>query len=262
MLLDGSIEIFIQYQASTIYYINLNEQGKKPLLDVQLVSGFLDASSLFFTELGLGKESNLFRVLRGDSEMRMLLGDRIHGTLLLRGLTDLDRIAYMQLDEMLASIIQQFEDKYMNEIEEFILHGKFKFDGIQEFVLNAVQKIKAHMYSSYLMKILGTAINRNVKKKPCLRLLIQINYLFAYLNLDFFTIYADLDSMWQILQDFQKKHITFARIIRSVNKNTIKTWELFKIPLIPDLIDSTKKTPVKKLKRIKKTKKTKKAKNR
>src|SRR6056297_2970616 len=193
-LIRGDLALYIQHQASTIFYYNLNEPKKKPKIDIQLISGFLNATSLFFDNLGFPSDSNLFQIIRGSTELRMHLGNDIHGTLILQGLPNLNEKAYMELDELLKSVIRQFEREYIDEIEAFITEGRHEFKGMDAFIKNQCQKMRAHIYSSYLMRILGLAINYNVKRKQAQQFLIDINHLFQT-NLDFFTIYTELDNI-------------------------------------------------------------------
>ncbi|UYP43779.1 hypothetical protein NEF87_000064 [Candidatus Lokiarchaeum ossiferum] len=232
-MLNGSLEIFIHYESMSIYYYNFNNPNQQSSVDIQLVSGFLAASSLFFNELGIGGQDRTFRILRGDTELRMSLGNKIHATLLIRGLEDLDLKAYYELDVMTRAIINRFENVYMQEIEDFILRGRFNFDGIDKFIKDEVLKMKAHMFSSYLMHILGIAINRNVKKSEAKELLISLNSIYADLPLNYDKIRKHHDVIWNQIRDYQKEHITFKNIIKKVNKESANIWKLFRIPLIP-----------------------------
>ena len=230
-MIEGHLEIFIQHQASTIFYYNLHDPENKPKVDTQLISGFLNATSLFFENLGYPSKSNIFRILRGKTELRMYLGDQIHGTLVLQDLTHLNEKAYKQLDELLKSIIHQFEKKYMEEIQQFISNGKMEFEGIDTFITTQVQKIRAHMYSSYLMRILGLAINYNVERKSAQTHLININNIFQS-ELDFYSIYHELNMIREQIQEYQRGHVTFEKIIKRVNRESRQVWDLFTIPLI------------------------------
>lgn len=234
-MLEGSIELFIHYESMSIFYYNLNEPERQPSIDIQLISGFLAASSLFFDELGIGGQARTFRILRGDAELRMSLGNKIHGTLLLNGLSHLDLKAYYELDVLVRAIISRFEAVYIQEIEDFILMGKFQFEGIDEFIRDEVHKMKAHMFTSYLMQILGIAINRNVKRKEAQELLISMNSIYTDLNNNYEKIRQHHDMIWTTINNYQTEHITFKSIIKKVNKESADIWTLFQVPLIPTL---------------------------
>ncbi|MCF2140629.1 MAG: hypothetical protein K9W44_11300 [Candidatus Lokiarchaeota archaeon] len=230
-MLNGEIEIFIHYDSFTFFYINLSAPEEEPTIDIQLMSGFLSASNLFFDELGLSSD-NLFRVLRGNCEIRMCLGEHVHGTLLLKNLTNLDLKTYYELDVLTRSIIHEFETHYLQEIRLFMDTGRYEFQGIKEFIMKEVQKMKAHMYSSYLIQILASAINQNVKKKQSRDLLISINRMFSDLPLNYQEIQDNLDSIRQKIIEFKEKHITFAKIIEKINNESNQIWDLFQVPII------------------------------
>lgn len=234
-MLEGSIEIFIHYESVCIFYYNLSKPKAKPTLDKQLISGFLSANSLFFDELGIGGNANLFRIIRGDSELRMALGKKIHATLLLNNLNHLDLKAYYELDLLTRSIIDRFEEKYIEEIEAFIMTGEFRFEGIEVFIRHEVDKMKAHMYSAYLMEILGKAINRNVKKKEAKELLIALNHVFADYSIDYVEVRMHLEIIWHTIANYQRIHPTFSHIIKKVNNESKHVWKLFRVPVIPVL---------------------------
>ncbi len=232
-MLNGSIEIFIHYESVCIFYYNLAKPEAKPSMDKQLISGFLSANSLFFDELGIGGNANLFRIIRGNAELRMALGKRIHATLLLNDLTHLDLKAYYELDVLTRSIIDRFELEYIDEIRAFILNGEFQFQGIEKFIRSEVEKMKAHMYCSYLMDILGNAINRNVKKEEAKELLIALNHTFAQYPIDYNEVRMHLEIVWHTIANYQRFHPTFAFIIKKANEESRHVWSLFQVPVIP-----------------------------
>ena len=234
-MLDGSIEIFLSYNSVCIFYYNLSNPAAKPSLDKQLISGFLSANNLFFNEMGIGKDSNLFRIIRGDAELRMALGNKIHATLILARIHELDLKAYYELDLLTRSIITEFEEKYMDEIEAFILTGEFKFSGIKEFISNEIKKMKAHMYTAYLMSILARSINKNVRKEEAKELLIALNHAFSNYPLDYDDIQMHLEIVWHCVVNYQRRHPTIAGIIKKVNKHSKDIWRLFRVPIIPVL---------------------------
>lgn len=230
-MLNGEIEIFIHYDSLTFFYMNLQEPGKLPEIDVQLISGFLAASTLFFDELNISSD-NLFRVLRGDSEIRMCLGERVHGTLLLKNLTHLDLKTYYELDVLTRSVIHEFETRYIEEIKQYITTGRYTFQGIDEFIAGEIQKMKAHMYSSYLIQILASAINRNVKKRQSKELLISLNQAFSVYPLNYNAIHQHQNEVRSKIIEFQKEHVTFNQIIDKINRDNIQIWNLFMVPKI------------------------------
>lgn len=237
-MLDGSIELFIHYESVCIFYYNLSYPQAKPALDKQLISGFLSANALFFDELGIGGEAKHFQIMRGDSELRMAIGDKIHATLLMNNLRYLDLKAYYELDVLTRSIIERFEEKYIDEIEAFILTGEFTFEGIGEFIKTEIEKMKAHMYSAYLMDVLGRSINRNVKKEESKELLIALNHIFSEYPLDYAEVRMHLEIIWHTISNYQRQHPTISRIIRKVNEDSKYVWTLFRVPMIPSLTRS------------------------
>jgi hypothetical protein len=237
-MLNGSIELFIHYESACIFYINLQKPDAPPPIDTQLVSGFLAAGILFFGELGLGQHAPLFRILRGTHELRMWIGSRIHGTVLLKDLTHLDEKAYHEIDELLKCIIMHFEEAYIEEIEAFIMEGRFKFKGIREFIEKEVGHMKAHMYAGYLIQILATAVNRRLFQGKNEQLLISFNA--AERNDDNLRLHND--SVWKEIDDYQRNHITLAKIIAKINKDFKEIWHFFGVPLIkPNIVAKEKK---------------------
>ena len=241
-MLNGSIELFIHYESACIYYINLQSPESLPPIDTQLVSGFLAAGILFFGELGLGQNAPLFRILRGTHELRMWIGSRIHGTVLLKDLTHLDTKAYHEIDELLKSIILHFEQTYIEEIEAFIMEGRFKFKGLREFIQAEVEHMKAHMYAGYLIQILATALNRKLFQKRNQQLLISFN---AAERTDQ-NLRIHNDAVWKEIDEYQQSHITLAKTIDRINKEFNQIWYFFGVPLIKPTIQNDKKFQLKK----------------
>ncbi len=234
-MVEGTIELYIHFNSMCIFYYNLNSPKSRPEIDIQLISGFLSASSLFFNELGIGGQDRTFRILRGKAELRMSMGNQIHGTLLLSNLPDLDLKAYYELDVLTRAIIDRFEKKYINEIEEFITRGKFKFEGIEIFIEDEIRKMKSHMKSSYLMNICGIAINRNVKKEEAKKILISLNSIYSDLPLNYERIQKHHKNVYNQIKKYQKEHTSFNKIIGKVNKDSKKIWELFNVKIIPKI---------------------------
>ncbi|MHA1584014.1 MAG: hypothetical protein ACTSWL_02075 [Promethearchaeota archaeon] len=231
-MLAGSIEIFIQYKSICIFYYNLTDPEKQSKVDKQLVSGFLDANSLFFDELDIGKEDNLFRILRGNAELRMLIGKKIHATLLLKNLGFLDLKAYYELDVLTRSIILEFETKYMKELNEFSINCAYNFEGIDHFIQEEVLKMKYHMFCSYLMNILAISIHRNVKREESKELLIALNHAFQKFPPDYKEINMHMEIVRSTIHNYSRIHPTINSIIDKVNKENERIWMLFRIPII------------------------------
>ncbi|MCK5347583.1 MAG: hypothetical protein KAR20_29440, partial [Candidatus Heimdallarchaeota archaeon] len=233
IVLDGSVELYIHYEGVNIFSINLSDpKNVQPEIDAQLISGFLMANSLFFDEMLLGNNAKLLRILRGDSEIRMWIGDTIHATLILKGLPYLDLKAYYELDVLTKSIIHQFETHYLEEIETFILKGHFTFDGIEAFIENEVIKMKSHMNSAYIMHILGLNINSNVKRKESTDLLISLNSQYAHSSIDYQEIQKYHGKVCSTLQNYAESHPTIIKNIKKVNQEHTQIWKLFQVPLI------------------------------
>jgi hypothetical protein len=230
-MLSGSVELFIHYKSVCIFYLNFQNPGEKPVKDVQLISGFLDANSMYFNELGLGKHSNLFRILRGNTEFRMLEGDPIQATLLLKDLQGLDEKAYYELDELTRAIINRFQQEYLSEIEEFITRGTYRFKGIDHYIEDETEKMKEHIFSSYLMQILGLAINKNVIRNRALELIPNFNRIYENIVLDKNEVHNfNMNVKNEIEQSATR--ITLINIIKSVNKQYTHIWALFQVPII------------------------------
>ena len=232
-MLDGSVELYIHFESVNIYYHNVSyPKNTQPEIDSQLISGFLSANALFFDEMQLGNNAKLLRILRGDAEIRMWLGDRIHATLVLKGLEYLDLKAYYELDVLTKAIIHQFETHYLDEIEEFILTGHFTFAGIEAFIENEVLKMKSHMDSAYIMQILGLNINRNVKRKPCTELLIGLNSQYAKSPINYQDIHKHHKKICSTVKKYGQTHPTIKKNIEKVNIEHSQIWKLFQVSLI------------------------------
>ncbi|MHA1744896.1 MAG: hypothetical protein ACTSWW_02785 [Promethearchaeota archaeon] len=232
-MLDGSIELYIHFESVNIFYINLsNPKNTQPEIDSQLISGFLSANSLFFDEMQLGNDAKLLRILRGNAEIRMWIGNRIHATLILKNLEYLDLKAYYELDVLTKSIIHQFEANYIQEIEEFILKGHFTFKGLEAFIENEVLKMKSHMNSAYIMHILGLNINKNVKRKESTKLLISLNSQYAHSTIDYSSVQKHLGKICSTIKKYGKTHPTIEKNIKKVNQEHSHIWKLFQVPLI------------------------------
>lgn len=230
-MLSGSVELFIHYKSVCIFYLNFQNPEAKPVKDTQLISGFLDANSMYFNELGLGFPSSLFRILRGNTEFRMLEGDPIQATLLLKDLQGLDDKAYYELDELTRAIINRFQQVYLNEIEEFVARGTYRFKGIDHYIQDETEKMKEHIFSSYLMQILGLAINKNVIRNRALELLPTFNRIYEKSALDKNEIHTFNMSVKTEIEQ-QATRITLINIIKSVNKENAHIWALFQVPTI------------------------------
>ncbi len=206
---------------------------KIPELDIQLISGFLTANSLFFEEMKIGGESRHFVIQRGAAELRMWMGGKIHATLILTNLEGLDLKAYYELDVLTNNLIQKFESEYIDEIEKFVLTGSYTFEGVAKFIEAEVQWMRAHMYSAYLMKILGQAINYNVRKEEAMELLIALNRAFN----DGTNTYEDMlihcDIVWSTLSNYQDQHPSIAAIVQRANRDDTQIWRLFKNNTLP-----------------------------
>jgi hypothetical protein len=231
-MLNGSVELFIHYESLCIFYYNLQQPGEPFPMDVQLVAGWMAAANLFYESIGLGGEAPLFRIIRGDDELRMWLGNETHGTLLLRGLGDLSEQTYHELDELLKGIILRFERVYAQEIQDYLERNATSFPGIEEHIRDEVEKMKTHMYASYLMQILGTAINRNVFRRRAEELLASFNPLHGNPTTTLTQLTAHNHLIWSELDEYQREHITMARLISRINRDSKQIWTLFGIPLI------------------------------
>lgn len=231
-MLNGSVELFIQYQSNCIFYMNLMTPDATPPMDIQMISGFLSAGELFFTDLGLAEIAPLFRILRGNHELRMWLGSDLHGTLLLSNLSNLDFVAYHELDELLKSILNLFQEKYLNHIEDLLSTGHFKFPGLRDFILEEVNRMKMHMYTSYLQQILGNAINRNVFSKKSQEFLMSINEVYSENMSDLAKVRKHTDMIRKELVEYLKDHVSLWKIITKINKDYYQIWDLFKVPMI------------------------------
>jgi hypothetical protein len=243
-MLSGSIQLFIHYESMNIFYINLQNPKNDFPVDVQLVSGYLAASTLFFNELGLGNNDPLFRIVRGQDELRMWLGNQVHGTMLLRNLPTLTESTYAELDELLKSIVNRFEHEYLGEIQTFMTTGRAKFGGIEGYIRDEVEKMKAHMYSSYLMQIIGVAINRNIYRARCQELLASFNPMYSNSETTTQVMYEHNHTIRGELNTYQNAHVTMARIIDMINTKFKQIWILFQIPMISPVLEPQKSKKV------------------
>jgi hypothetical protein len=232
-LLEGSIEIFIHYESVCIFYYNFANPMKVPAVDIQLISGFLTANSLFFEEMRIGGDSRHFVIQRGDAELRMWVGNQVHATLILTNLEGLDLKAYYELDVLTNNIIQHFESEYLAEIEKFVFTGSYTFEGIDLFIEKEVSWMRAHMYSSYLMKILGEAINYNVRKAEAMELLIALNRAFNDSKHTYEDMLVHCDIVRSTINNYQNVHPSIAAIVQRVNRDDGQIWRLFKIDTLP-----------------------------
>ena len=232
-MLDGKIELFIHYQSICIFYMNLQEQFEESRMDVQLIAGFLTSSTLFFDEMSVGENDPLYRILRGNSEIRMRIGDNIHGTLLLRDLY-FDEKTYYELDALLKSIIARFESKYIKEIDTFATYGSLEFKGISDFIKDEVEKMKAHIYSSYLLQILGIAFNRKLFRKRTKDLMASIHIAYSVDSSSNDKMRVHNDRIRSEIDKYQISHITLARVVKQVNNEFKNIWRVFRVPLIPE----------------------------
>lgn len=233
-MLDGSVEIFVQYGSNCIFYYNFQDPTAKFPQDIQMVSGFLDAAQLFFNELKFAPDSRLFRILRGNTELRMVTAtadNPMQATLLLRGLSDLDDQAYHELDELVTSIMDRFTQVYMAEITNMMETGRFLFKGIEAYIQEETIKMCLHIYSSYLLKILGLAINRKVAVKDAMKLISAISQIYRDFASDFQEI---LFNLIQIRTEIEKlkNRIGIQKILKKVNKDNAHIWKLFLVPII------------------------------
>jgi hypothetical protein len=175
--------------------------------------------------------AKFIKVNRGNAEMRLFIDDPMSASLILQKVEGLDDIAYALLDDLTKTIMQQFQSVYIEEIKTFLDSGKYTFKGIKEFVSNEIYKMKAYMYSSYLLKIIGTLINQNVLVKPAKDWMERLN---AFYRSD--DANSDLNKRnEEIRKEIQEKadsRVTLRRIIPDVNKKYKKTWVLFEVPLI------------------------------
>jgi hypothetical protein len=155
----------------------------------------------------------------------------ISATLLITDLDKLDEKAYYELDELTRSIIHRFESEYIQEIEELISSGKFHFKGIETFILDEIEKMQAHIYSSYLMQILGMCINRRVQTKKAEELIMQFNLFYADEQSTNQKIMQYIDDVRSSIETLLI-HPTIRIIVKKVNKDFAQIWKLFQVPLI------------------------------
>ncbi len=236
-----SIEIFVRYKVSSLFYYNITFPEAKSKINLDLVSGFLEANALFFGEIGMGESNSLIRLIRGNNEIRMLLGERVHGVLLLRNLFNLDEKVYFELDNFLKNLTVRFELEYKNDITDLIERGRFKFKGIDDFILEEINKIQTHLFSSYLIQILNLGIQKRVKVHKLLEMILELDEIYSFPILDK-DIYENIKSLNYIikgkLQFLQKKHSTIENIIQKINIDNKEIARIFKIPMIHEFKNS------------------------
>ncbi|MFX0101876.1 MAG: hypothetical protein ACFFCS_20090, partial [Candidatus Hodarchaeota archaeon] len=159
--LHGEIDLyFFNDNGQSIMQFSLNEEENPDQANANLIIGFITAIKHFANEIEFGEKPELLRFIRGDKELRILEGTgSVHGALKIQQLKNLKEIVYIQLDELVKSIIIRLENDYKEELAEFNKKGEIAFEGIDDFIKDEIIVMKQQMFISYLNEILAFAIN-------------------------------------------------------------------------------------------------------
>ena len=80
------------------------------------------------------------RIIRGNAELRLHQKNHMGASLVLKNIQNLDDNAYRLLSELVLTIMNEFETKYMKEIEEFMDTGGYTFERMKDFIIDKSTK--------------------------------------------------------------------------------------------------------------------------
>ncbi len=225
--LGGNVRIYlINQDGLTVYSQSIGDN-----IDSQLIGGLGMAILNFSGEVygsGMPDFVNVKSKIGHELiETRLMTGEKVHSLLLLKNVNDLDSIAYFELDELSKLIINHVESDYSLDIL-----NKNSLSSLNDFVNEHIMIMKEQIYSSYLLKILTTAINYGVKVRDSSAIIPLVNK--AYLLNNPLMIHESNNKINHSISVMacQKHSKTFKGIINQVNKTYESVWSLFKVPLI------------------------------
>ena len=200
-------------------------------IDEQLVGGFGAAITSFASQLIENRSvPDLLdvhaRFGNQDLTYRVITGEGLHALVIIKQ-KQLSDEASLELDELAKSLVKYVKKNYdLNDIL-----GNKELD---DYLEKEIKLRSEHMYSAYLVNILGMAANYyGVKEERSKELIREVNRIYEETNnIDEIRKRNDEIASEICQMASEPKSKTFKGIIKYVNEHHADIWDLFNVPLI------------------------------
>ncbi len=232
MSLKGKINLYL-FQKDTgnlIYEMELGDPNPETNFNGQLIAPLLSAIQFKLDELNFGMESEDSDFRRGADLCIVYPGAVLHAALILRSIGKLNRVAHQELHELTRAVIGRIECDRQTDLHLFFETGKV-LSGLSDIIQEETRKMCQHMFTSYLLEILGQASNDKRFKK------FRADEMICGLvgNSD------DADSaalekrnglVKAQLLELMHQYTSFKHYIRKTNALAPQVWNLFQVPIV------------------------------